>query len=223
MALTINTNIASLGAQRQLGKSTEQLSSAYERLSSGQRINKASDDAAGLAIADSLHAKTKIYTQGIRNINDGVSLTNIAEGALKSLSDIVIRQKELAEQAANGVYSTQQRLALDKESDALTKEYNRIIQSTTFNGQKILDGTEDSVRIQHGEGVVESTVVALGDAIGVKAGDGTFGAQATYATGTSPYSVAVGDFNGDGFSDVVSADLNSDQLSIRLGSSDGSL
>ncbi len=221
MAITIGSNIASLRAQRQLSLSTDRVATSFERLSSGQRINKASDDAAGLAIAATLDSSIRIYAQGIRNINDGISLTNIAESAVSSLSDIVIRQKELAEQAANGTYSTTQRIALNKEASALTKEYNRIIQSTTFNGVKILDGNDDSVRLQHGIGTAESTVANLGQALGVAAGDGTFGAQVTYAAG-GPTSVTAADLNGDGNPDILSADYNSNQVSVRLGRGDGS-
>ena len=138
MPITIANNIASLGAQRQLGKVTESLGSAFERLSSGMRINKASDDAAGLAIADALKSSTRVYTQAINNISDGISAVSIAEGALQQLSQIVIRQSELAEQSANGVYNLKQRKALQSESDALSDEYNRIIQTTKFNGINLI-------------------------------------------------------------------------------------
>src|SRR6185312_14819206 len=101
MTITIGSNIPSLRAQRGLDQATRQLASAYEQLSSGQRINDAGDDAAGLAIADSLRAKGAVLTQAVRNVNDGTSYLNIAEGALKALSDITQRQLELAEQSAN--------------------------------------------------------------------------------------------------------------------------
>ena len=102
----------------------ERLASVYERLSSGQRINRASDDAAGLAVSSSLHVNTRVYNQAIRNINDGVSALTIADQAISNLSDIVVRQTELAEQAANGIYSTIQRAAMDREAQAL-KPYLR--------------------------------------------------------------------------------------------------
>jgi flagellin len=103
MAITLGSNIASLRGQRQLAKTSAELVTAFERLSSGQRINEASDDGAGLAIADSLNAKSRILNQGVRNVNDGLSLLSIADSAIEILSDIVIRLEELAEQAANGV------------------------------------------------------------------------------------------------------------------------
>ena len=141
MTIRLGSNISSLTAQRKLADGTAALSKTFERLSSGQRINRASDDAAGLAIADSLNAASRVYTQGIRNFSDGLSLLSIAEGALQQLQAITIRQIELAEQAANGVYSTKQRQALNDEANALVDEFNRIVESTSFNGLNVLDGT----------------------------------------------------------------------------------
>ena len=138
MPITIGTNIASMRAQRQLGKATEQLSSAYERLSSGQRINHASDDAAGLAVATSLKSDARIFSQGVRNFNDGISLLNVSQSALQALSSIVARQQELAEQAANGTYTSSQRSALNTEASALTSEYNRIVQTEHLVLQQLL-------------------------------------------------------------------------------------
>ena len=107
MSVRLGSNIASLGAQRRLADTSSALSTTFERLSSGQRINRASDDAAGLAISDTLRAKSRIYTQGVRNLNDGISLLNIADSAIENLSSIVVRLEELAAQAANGSYSGQ--------------------------------------------------------------------------------------------------------------------
>ncbi len=102
MAITLGSNIASLQAQRQLFKTEQNLSTVFERLSSGQRINRASDDAAGLAISESLNTDRRVFNQGIRNLNDGLSVLNIADSTVAELSGIVIRIQELAEQAANG-------------------------------------------------------------------------------------------------------------------------
>ena len=104
--ITINSNIASLQTQRQLGKNTSALRQVFERLSSGLRINHASDDAAGLAIASDLSTQSRVYAQAARNVNDGISGLQIASSALESLTQITIRQKELATQAANGTLST---------------------------------------------------------------------------------------------------------------------
>ena len=141
MKVTLGSNIGALKALRSLQKSTERLNSVFQRLSSGQRINRASDDAAGLAIAESLKADQKIINQGVRNLNDGATLLNIADSALESLSAITLRLKELAQQASNGTLSGTQRQVLDKEAQALSKEYTRIVQTTSYNGIKLLDGS----------------------------------------------------------------------------------
>jgi len=140
MAITIGNNIASLQAQRRLADATGRLSETFERLSSGQRINKASDDAAGLAIADSLRADQRIASVAIRNANDGISVVAIADGALAQISGVLTRLAELAEQSANGVFSTQQRSALQNEFTALSSEVERIATTTTFNGVNLLSG-----------------------------------------------------------------------------------
>ena len=110
-SITINSNIAALNAQRRLGQSTQSLRDTFSRLSSGLRINKASDDAAGLAIAESLKVDERVFNQAIQNANDGISALSIAEGSLDALQNITTRQLELAEQAANGVNSLEQRQA----------------------------------------------------------------------------------------------------------------
>ena len=116
MSIKIGSNIASIQAQRRLADATDSLSNIFARLSSGQRINKASDDAAGLAIADDLHVKTRVYTQAIRNGNDGISLLNISDSANENVAGIITRIRELAEQSANGTYSNKQRDAIDNEA-----------------------------------------------------------------------------------------------------------
>ncbi len=140
MAITINTNIASLNAQRRLGGSTQQLQRSFERLSSGLRITRASDDAAGLAIAESLKADQRIAGVAVRNANDGISLVSIADGALSQIGDVLTRMGELAEQSANGVLTSTQRSALDSEFFALGSEIERIAFTTTFNGLNLLSG-----------------------------------------------------------------------------------
>ena len=140
MAITVGLNIASLQAQRRLGSSTEALGSVFEKLSSGQRINKASDDAAGLAIADALRADQRVATVAIRNANDGISTIAIADSALGQISGVLTRLAELAEQSANGVFSVVQRSALSNEFVALSSEIERIAVTTEFNGVKLLSG-----------------------------------------------------------------------------------
>lgn len=145
MALTIGNNIASLQAQRKLNIASDSLSNVYERLSSGQRINKAADDAAGLAIADSLRAQQKVASVAIRNSNDGISTIAIADGALAEIGGVLSRLGELAEQSANGVFSTTQRSALQNEFTALSSEIERIAITTQFNGVKLLSGNQGVV------------------------------------------------------------------------------
>ncbi len=219
MSLTLGLNISSIKAQRRLSENTSELSKVFERLSSGQRINRASDDAAGLAISESLRADSRVFNQGVRNLNDGISLLNIADGAIESLSKIVIRLSELAEQSANGSYNAEQRAALDLEAQALSDEYLRIAQSTEFNGVKLLDGSlGDGLRLQGGYGELGSIFSSIGGAIGT----GTFQASASLATGSGSRSVETGDFNGDGVLDFVTADWSDGKVSVFLGNGDGS-
>ncbi len=140
MAITINTNVAALNAQRRLSNSTGALRQSFERLSSGLRIVRARDDAAGLAIAESLKADGRIASVGIRNANDGISLISIADGALDQMGSVLTRMAELAEQSANGVLATTQRSALQLEFGQLGSEIERIAVTTTFNGLQLLSG-----------------------------------------------------------------------------------
>lgn len=140
MSITINTNVASLNAQQQLSNSTVALQRVYERLSSGLRIVHASDDAAGLAIAEGLKADQRIATVAVRNANDGISLISISDGALNQIGNVLTRMAELAEQSANGVLSSAQRSALDSEFIALGSEIERIAVTTKFNGINLLSG-----------------------------------------------------------------------------------
>ena len=145
MAITLGSNIASLKAQRSLSIQNNKLSDVFQKLSSGQRINKASDDAAGLAIADSLKADQRIASVAIRNANDGISTVAIADSALGEIGNVLSRLAELAEQSANGVFSTTQRSALANEFQALGSEIERISVVTEFNGVKLISGNASIV------------------------------------------------------------------------------
>lgn len=162
MSISIGSNIASLRAQRQLSRNTAQLSTTYERLSSGQRINRASDDAAGLAIANALRVDVRVFGQAIRNLNDGLSLLSIADSAFGELTGILTRIKELAEQSANGIYGSSQRNALDQEAQALRLEHNRIIATTEFNGKSIFQPEVPEIRLQDGYGAEGSLAIVIG-------------------------------------------------------------
>jgi len=140
----INTNVASLNSQRHLSKSGSSLSTSLERLSSGLRINSAKDDAAGLAISERFSSQIRGTDMAIRNANDGISMSQTAEGALSSAGDILQRIRELAVQSANATNSASDRAALQNEVTELGSELDRIASTTSFNGQKLLDGTSSS-------------------------------------------------------------------------------
>jgi len=161
MPLVINTNVGSLNAQRQLVKSGDDLMQAMERLSSGQRINTAADDAAGLAISNRMTSQVRGLDQAIRNANDGISLIQTAEGALQESTNIMQRMRELAIQSANGIYTDADRATLDAESQQLILELQRISQTTTFNGQKLLDGSLQDKVLQVGALANETIDIAL--------------------------------------------------------------
>ncbi|NIB43248.1 hypothetical protein HBA55_26810 [Pseudomaricurvus alkylphenolicus] len=150
MPLVINTNVAALNSQRQLVKSGEDMTQAMERLSSGRRINTAADDAAGLAISNRMTSQIRGLNQAVRNANDGISLIQTAEGALDETTNILQRMRELAIQSANGIYADKDRATLDAEVQQLLLELDRIAETTSFNGQKLLDGTLGNVDLQVG-------------------------------------------------------------------------
>lgn len=150
MASVINTNVASLNAQRNLSSSQTSLNTSIQRLSSGLRINSAKDDAAGLAISDRMNSQIKGMTQATRNANDGVSMAQTAEGALSSSGDILQRVRELAVQSSNASNSASDRKALQTEVTQLTSELNRIAGTTEFNGTKLLDGSMGTANFQVG-------------------------------------------------------------------------
>lgn len=172
--LTIFSNLAAVSTERRLGQNTKALEESYTRLASGLRINRAKDDAAGLAISESLKVDARVYDQGTRNINDTVSLTNIEEGALRELATITMRQMELAEQAANGVYSGSQRQAMDQEARELTAEYNRIVLSTEYNGIPLFTSPYDELRTQFGAGTENSINSTLADQLMTKVTPGSY-------------------------------------------------
>ena len=141
MAVRIFNNIPSLNAQRILGINNGRLAQSVERISSGIRINRGSDDAAGLAISEGLRSDIRTLRQAVRNANDGVSLINVTEGALNEQSGILIRLRELASQAATGTVGSTERQTIQLEFTALRNEVDRIAQTTEFNGQKLVEGS----------------------------------------------------------------------------------
>jgi flagellin len=162
MALVINTNVASLNAQRNLSTTQLQLSKSMERLSSGLRINRAGDDAAGLAISQNMQANIRSMNQAVRNANDGISLVQTAEGALNETSNILLRMRELATQAANGVLSSSQRDNIQVEFGNLQQEIDRISAVTDFNGKKLLNGDLSAgTSLQVGTGTTSNDTVSV--------------------------------------------------------------
>ena len=160
MAQTINTNISSLNAQRNLNSSQSSLAMSMQRLSSGLRVNSAKDDAAGLAIAERMNTQVRGLNVAARNANDGISLAQTAEGALGKVSDMLQRMRELAVQSANATNSNADRGALDAEVQQLKSEIDRVATTTSFNGRKILDGTFTNQTFQVGANSGEAISVA---------------------------------------------------------------
>jgi flagellin len=161
MALVINTNVASLNAQRQLMSSGNALDRSTERLSSGMRINSAKDDAAGLAIANRMTSQVRGLDQAIRNANDGVSLIQTAEGALSESTNILQRMRELSVQSANGIYNASDRQTLNAEVKQLVSELDRIAKTTAFNGQNLLDGKLGKVELQVGSAANQTVTLKV--------------------------------------------------------------
>lgn len=172
--MVISTNISSLAAQRHLASSRADMEQAMERLSSGKRINSAKDDAAGLTISHSLDGKIAGLNQAVRNANDGISLVNLAEGALEEVTTMLVRMKELATQAMNGTYTATDRDALDAEYQALEAGIDSIANYTQWNGLEVLDGSSSSVSFQVGDSSGDSITLTLQDmnvaAIGTASG-----------------------------------------------------
>jgi flagellin len=162
MALTINTNVASLNAQRNLNSTQLMMSKSMERLSSGLRINRAGDDAAGLAISQNMQANIRSMNQAVRNANDGISLVQTAEGALNETSNILLRMRELGTQAANGVLSQSQRDNIQVEFKNLQDEIDRISSVTDFNGTKLLNGALSAgTTLQIGTGTTTNDTISV--------------------------------------------------------------
>jgi flagellin len=165
MALIVNNNPASIAAQRNLSVNTNQLSRSVERLSSGLRITRASDDAAGLGLSESLRAQIRSINQATRNASDGISLTQIADGAAATIGSLLARLRELSSQAASGTVGNTERSYIDQEFVALRSEIDRIAQTTEFNGQALTSGSSISFSVAIGfrSGTGNTLDLALND------------------------------------------------------------
>ncbi len=193
MAISINTNVTSLFAQRNLGKATKGLADSMSRLSSGLRIRSAADDAAGLAISEDFKAKTRGLDQARRNANDGVSLTQTADGALGEVSGMLTRMKELSVQARNGTLNTTQRGYLNDEFQELKGEIDRIVKTTEFNGVKLIDGSQSGgISFQVGTGTTSNDKLTISIA----------------ATSTAAISISAASISSAGFADDAMTKLD---------------
>jgi flagellin len=185
MSQVINTNIASLNAQRNLTMSQSALATSLQRLSSGLRINSAKDDAAGLAISERMGAQINGLTQATRNANDGVSLAQTAEGALASVSDSLVRMRTLAVQSANGTNSASDRAALQSEVSQLQQEINRVANTTQFNGLNLLDGTLNNTQFQVGANANQVINASVASSQASAIGNNAVGSTATGNTASA--------------------------------------
>lgn len=185
MAMVVNSNIMSINAQRQLGKSSNSLQTSMARLSSGLRINGAKDDAAGLAITDRMTSQVRGLNQAIRNANDGISLAQTAEGAMQESTNILQRMRELSIQSANDSNSDSDRGNIQKEISQLQSELNRIADTTTFNGKQVLDGSFTSAKFHVGGFANESINVSIGNTQATAIGAEQIGSAANIGTGVA--------------------------------------
>ena len=179
MPLTINTNIASLNAQRNLNMSQGSLATSMQRLSSGLRVNSAKDDAAGLAIAERMNAQVRGMNVAVRNANDGISLSQTAEGALSQVGNALQRMRELAVQARNSTNSSSDKDSLNKEFSQLQSEITRVLGGTTFNGKHMLGADATTLNFQVGANTT------INDTVSIKTSDMTKDTTMTAVTASS--------------------------------------
>jgi flagellin len=193
MSLSINTNLASLNAQRNLSTSQGSLATSMQRLSSGLRVNSAKDDAAGLAIATRMDGQIRGLSVASRNANDGISLSQTAEGALGKVADMLQRMRELAVQASNASNSQTDRDALNTETQSLKSEIQRMADQTSFNGTKLLDGTFSSQQFQIGANAGETITVSQIGNVGLATLGGTTNIATTSvaASGLTGFATAI--------------------------------
>jgi flagellin len=203
MSLVINTNVASLNAQRSLATSGGELATAMERLSSGKKINSAADDAAGFAIAERMTAQIRGLNMATKNANDGLSMIATVENATNDVTDMLHRIRELAVQAANDTNSATDRGYLQKEVDSLLNEINRVASQTVFNGEEVLDGSRSAVgsqKIQVGTDANQN----IGFSIAAIDTDTLGLSSAAFASSTSSQAAVVKDINASGVSEQIS-------------------
>ena len=205
MPLVINTNIASVTAQRHLDASRTDMERAMERLSSGQRVNHSMDDAAGMSIIHSLDCKINSLNMATRNATDAVSLVHLAEGGLEAVSEMLVRMRELSTQATNGTYSQYDRSAINLEFQQLAEEITRISNNTFFNGVAVI-GSEDTVVFQIGHDATDQIEFSFQDMDAGLLGSTYFASPSAFALATSA-----------GATSATMQDLDDAQVSTLLG------
>jgi flagellin len=197
MSLVLNTNLASINAQRSMNSTQSATKTAMERLSSGLRINSAKDDAAGLAIGSKMESQVRGMSAAIRNANDGVSMLQTADGGLQTISDIYQRMRELSTQASTGTYDTSDYDQLDTEYQQLSSEVTRIAGSTKFNGIAVIGAKAGTFSLQVGANSGETLDVTTGDATGYLATPGDLKSAANAKTAMDALDTAIGSLNTD--------------------------
>ncbi len=222
MALTVNTNVASLNTQRNLSNSSSALQTTMQRLSTGSRINSAKDDAAGLQISNRLSSQISGLNVAVKNSNDGISMAQTAEGALQQSTNILQRMRDLALQAANGSNSGEERKALNSEVTELKKELDRIANTTTFGGKKLLDGSFGTTTFQVGSAANETISVKI-DEMGTKGlqGEvfsGSIASATAAATASGTLTVSGEIKNADGLTSKysITTDVKGDETAKEL-------
>ncbi|MDP1649952.1 MAG: flagellin [Rubrivivax sp.] len=213
MPQTINTNIVSLNAQRNLNLSQSSLATSMQRLSSGLRVNSAKDDAAGLAIAERMNTQVRGLNVAARNANDGISLAQTAEGALGKVGDMLQRMRELAVQSANATNSTSDRAALQAEVVQLKEEIQRIATTTSFNATKLLDGSFTAQNFQIGANAGETIVLSA-------IVDADLDALGTLQTAPDTYTQTLSAATATAFATGMSIDINGVTISTAAGAAD---
>jgi flagellin len=183
--MRVNTNVAALIAQRHLAEISARVQANYARLSSGQRIASAADDAAGLGISERMRAQVRSLSVASRNAQDGISLAQTAEGALQEVSNDLARMRELAVQSLNGTLSSEDRATLDTEYRALVAEIDRVSATTSFNGVELLDGSTTSVAIQVGAFAGQTISTSLSDTTATALGISSTGVASVSASGSA--------------------------------------
>ena len=231
--VSLLSNPISLRVQRNLADSTDVVSTSLERLSSGLRLNHASDGPADIALSSRLNADTRVYTQAILNVSNAASLFNIGSSGLSELSSILSRLSELATTAANGTTTATTRSSLNNEAIVLVSEYNRILMNTDFNGIEVIDGTLTRLTVQAGYSTPGKIDLLLPDTTGYGASSstpvttslsGTYSSVGTYYAwgGADSMELVAGDIDEDGNMDVIGNSLISPAIVVYYGNGDGS-